>query len=108
MAQAVGCVGMSLDDFCRCTPSEFYAVWHAWHETWQWQDRSQWERTRTECLCMLQPYSRQKLTAQDVMAFSWDTEESEADSVKSEPSAALTREEEMVRYRAAKAKWGLK
>lgn len=105
MAQAVGCVGMSLDDFCRCTPSEFYAVWHAWHETLQWQDRSQWERTRTECLCMLQPYSRQKLTAQDVMTFSWDPEEN------TQPAAErpqLTHEEEMARYREAKRRLGLK
>lgn len=29
----MGCVGMRIDDFCRCTPFEFHAIAKAWHET---------------------------------------------------------------------------
>lgn len=27
---ALGCIGMSRDDFERCTPIEFYEVWKRW------------------------------------------------------------------------------
>ena len=36
----MGCIGMSLDDFERCTPSEFYAAWKQWHEQMERMERS--------------------------------------------------------------------
>ena len=52
----MGCIGMSLDDFERCTPSEFYAAWKQWHEQMERMERSSWERTRTLALVYVQPY----------------------------------------------------
>lgn len=105
MAVALGCIGMSLDDFCRCTPSEFYAVWDAWERMEQQRERQRWEQTRTQCLCALQPYSTHKLQPEDVMKFEWDHE---AEQPKGEEAPHMTHEEEMARYREIKRQWGLK
>lgn len=74
MGTAVGCIGMSVDDFCRCTPLEFSAVYQGWAEAEQRRERAAWERTRMQCTCMLQPYSKLGLKPQDVMKFAWDRE----------------------------------
>ncbi len=118
----MGCMGMSRDDFCRCTPSEFYAAYGAWGDMRQQRERAEWERARLQCLCALQPYSKKQLSARDVMKFPWD-EESEEGRVKSEEGRgkseetsfagrrerqSITREEMMERYRAARERAGLK
>ncbi len=65
---------MGLDDFERCTPSEFWQIHGAWQECFCNTQRGSWERVRMMCLCMLQPYSKKPLKASDVMVFPWDTE----------------------------------
>lgn len=99
---ALGCVGMSMDDFCRCTPSEFHEVYVCWHDHSERLDREMWERSRMECLCMLQPHSKQGLSAQDVMVFPWD------DVKKRNNGVELSHDELMARYREAKRRVGLK
>lgn len=106
---------MSRDDFCRCTPSEFYAVYMAWSEMRERADRGAWERTRMQCLCMLQPYSKKQLKARDVMQFPWDNEanasssgdRSEGASSSRNRDEGLSREEIMERYRKARERAGL-
>ena len=104
---AMGCMGMSMDDFCRCVPSEFYAAYDAWIEMREARERGAWERMRMQCLCSLQPYSKDKLSPQDIMRFPWEL--SEERRVKSEEfsSTAEGREELMERYRAAIKRAGL-
>lgn len=70
---AVGCIGMTVDDFCRCTPLEFSKVYECWAEGEQRRERAAWERTRLECTTMLQPYSKRGLKPTDVMKFAWDS-----------------------------------
>ena len=41
---AMGCMGMSMDDFCRCVPSEFYAAYEAWQELDSRREQAKWER----------------------------------------------------------------
>lgn len=94
-------MGMSLNDFCRCTPSEFQAAWQAWHEWHENEQRGEWERLRMACLCMLQPYSKNTLSPRDVMQFPWE-EEAE------KPQEEISNEELKRRYREAKAAAGLK
>ena len=113
----MGCMGMSMDDFCRCAPSEFYAAYEAWSEMRQQDDRGRWERARMQCLCTLQPYSKKQLKAEDIMQFPWD-EEANADVSNSTNSGdgssspsrenGLSHEELMARYRKAREKAGLK
>ena len=81
---AVGAIGMSVDDFCRCTPAEFRSVADAWHRAEEHRERSGWERTRMQCLYMLQPYSRHGLSPRDVMRFPWDEEESQTEKLTTE------------------------
>ena len=57
---------------------------------------------RMQCLCTLQPWSKSRLRAEDVMLFPWEVRTDE----KSSPGK-VDREEVLSRYRAAKAKVGL-
>ena len=58
-----------------------------------------------QCLCILQPYSKDKLKARDIMQFTWDKEvQAETPGVKEE----LSREEIMKRYKIAAKKAGLR
>lgn len=99
----MGCMGMSMDDFCRCAPSEFYAAYEAWSEMRQREEQGMWERMRMQCLCSLQPYSKSKLTPRDIMRFPWEAKIEER-GVKSEE---LSHEELMERYRKAREQFGL-
>lgn len=99
----MGCIGMSMDDFCRCTPSEFYEVWRAYRDHEQRQERGFWERIRMECLCTLQPHSKKKLTTRDIMTFPWE-KEVEVETQKE----TLTEKELCERVEWAKNRYGLK
>lgn len=68
-------MGMSIDDFCRCTPQLFLEIHEAYVKKMELAEQSLWERTRMECLYMLQPYSKKTLKASDVMTFPWDKKE---------------------------------
>lgn len=65
-------MGMSLKDFDLCTPPEFKKIFEKWREGEEQQMRRSWEQTRQLALCMLQPWSKNKLEAEDVMVFSWE------------------------------------
>lgn len=69
---AVGNIGMSFDDFCQCSPSEFSAIATAWHKGQEQLNRQQWEQARMLCLCSLQPYTKDRMKPTDVMRFPWD------------------------------------
>lgn len=101
---AMGCMGMSMMDFCLCTPSEFYETWKVWNEMQLRREREAWERARMECLCTLQPWSKKRLKARDVMRFEWD--DNSVDS-KCSRSNEMSREEIMKRYREARRKVGM-
>lgn len=96
-------MGMSLADFCRCTPSEYEKVWAQWRKREEEKERQAWERTRTQCLCMLQPWSEKRLEARDVMQFPWDENKKGRSEERPE-----SRDEIMSRYRAAKKAYGMK
>lgn len=93
---------MSMDDFCRCVPSSFYAAYEAWRELNERREQAQWERMRMQCLCSLQPYSKNTLKPGDVMRFPWE-EEKPADAAQT-GREELSHEELMARYREEKAK----
>ena len=101
MGIALGCIGMSMQDFERCTPSEFKATFDAWNGLQERIERSEWERVRMSCLCTLQPYSKKKLQASDIMEFPWEKQKTKAKKREE------TREEVNARYERAKRKFGL-
>ena len=97
-------MGMSCKDFERCTPTEFRWVWEKWNETEERRERGAWERMRYQCLCMLQPYSRKRMSVEDVMVFPWEKKEEtrEGDAV------VVSDAELMERYAEARERYGLK
>lgn len=99
----MGCMGKSLADFCRCTPSEYEKIWKSWREREERAERAAWERTRMLCLCMLQPWSEKRLEARDVMQFPWDGNKKGRSEERPE-----SKDEIMSRYRAAKKAFGMK
>lgn len=72
MGLAVGCIGMSRDDFCACDFDEFAAICHAWHERGDALSRDSWERTRTLAAITIQPHVRKKLTPRQLLPLPWD------------------------------------
>ena len=106
----MGCMGMGLDDFCRCTPSEFRAAWTAHAEREERLERDGWERVRMLAICSLQPYSQKRLEPADVMPLPWDKgkDGKTAPGARNAADAAMTREELVARYEEAKRRRGLK
>ena len=68
----------------------------------QSREHEEWEQVRMQCLCTLQPWSKKRLEARDIMEFPWDNVKD-----KSEENIP-NREEILKRYREAKRKAGLK
>lgn len=100
MGIATGCIGMSLQDFERCTPSEFRAVFDAWHERIQALERSGWEQTRFLGACVLRYGAKRMLDVRDVLPFPWDKTDSRS-STRNLSDAELK-----VRYESAKKRYG--
>ena len=119
---AMGCMGMTMKDFCQCAPSEFYAAWKAWSDAEDRRERGAWERMRMESVCVLQPYAKNRLKAKDVMVFPWETEAGTKTAAwkrhrtggatdttgEGTAEAPCGREEMMERYRRAMGARGLK
>lgn len=98
---------MSVDDFCRCTPLEFQAVYEGWAEAEQRRERAAWERTRMQCTCMLQPYSKRGLKPQDVMRFAWEMRNEECGMRNEAESEKLTAKQIRERFEKVKREQGL-
>lgn len=69
-------MGLSYEDFCACTPSEFKAIHDSWQERETHSYRDGWEQVRTLVGCVLPFYSTKKI--KDVMPFPWDKEKEKA------------------------------
>lgn len=104
MGLAMGCIGMSMCDFERCTPAEFYEVWSRWQEREQQDQRDAWEQTRMLALFMVQPWSKTRLTVQDILTFPWDNRQHpDCSIVNGDDSSNIE-----ARFEAARKRYGLK
>lgn len=101
MAIAVGCIGMSVEDFERCTPSEFTEIGKIWLEREEYTNKRTWEQTRLIGYSSLRPYLKPGVTAEQIFPLSWDGK-------KENTANEISKEEFKARYAAAKKKWGLK
>lgn len=72
MGIALGCIGLSLDDFFALTPEEFCSVCKAWQETRDALYRDSWERTRTHATILVQPHTKKQITARQLLPLPWD------------------------------------
>ena len=68
----MGCVGMSLDDFDHCTPSEFNAIAEQWRSNQRRLSIEGWDQARTIAVSVLQPYSKKPLKLTDICVLSFD------------------------------------
>jgi hypothetical protein len=93
-----------MDDFCRCTPSEFSEVWKCFQQQEVRKERSAWERNRWLAVCVVQPYSKKTLGVKDIAVFPWEKEE----PTRQDAKPAMSTEEIMVKYREALKQYGFK
>lgn len=67
-------MGMSSDDFERCTPTEFSEACNKWQQHQEMEMRRSWEQTRFLALVSLQPFSKKPIHPEDIVTFNWDKE----------------------------------
>jgi hypothetical protein len=65
-------VGLSLDDFCRLTPDEFYECSKACHDQFEMLQQAEWERMRMLATITIQPHVKNKLTPAALLPFPWE------------------------------------
>lgn len=94
LGMAVGCIGMSHDDFCKCTFEEFESICKIWREMTERQSRDTWERARTIATIIIQPHVKKKITPQQLLPLPWDKEKQNHQSEAPE----LTAEEKRKRF----------
>ncbi len=99
---AVGCVGLSLDDFCRLNFEEFESICKSWREMNERQERDNWERTRILAAICIQPHIKKKITPRQLLPLPWDRT---GNKQKSE-APILSREEQRARFEELKNKLG--
>lgn len=59
----MGSIGLSRQDFCLCSPSEFMAVYDAYAD----RVRGEWERTRVIAYCCVVPYMKERVSIDEFM-----------------------------------------
>lgn len=92
LGYALGCIGLSYDDFCRLTPEEFGAVSKAYQEYREAEYRGEWERMRLLATITIQPHVKKKMTPQALLPFEWDRQKPKAEFVsKDEDKKRLER-----------------
>ncbi|WP_302612343.1 hypothetical protein [uncultured Muribaculum sp.] len=69
---AVGCIGLSLDDFCKLGYGEFESICKAWREMREDECRDAWERARTVAAISIQPHIKKKITPVQLLPLPWD------------------------------------
>ncbi len=80
---ATGCVGMSISDFERCTPSEFTSIATRWRSMRDQDRKDRWERMRTLATVFLAPWTRKKLNPKEVIPLAWDKKDNPAQPERS-------------------------
>ena len=81
---ALGCVGLSLPDFCALTPSEFRAVCDAWGRRNEGLEQGAWERMRLLATITIQPHVKKRLTPGQLLPLPWDRKRPAAPPVSKE------------------------
>ncbi len=91
----MGCIHLSYDDFCRCTPTEFASISKAYHDQRETDYKDGWERARAIIVATLRPHLKGRPTAQKVYPLPWDKKAQAKSRKKPKP---LTAEESKERF----------
>lgn len=91
MGIAIGCVGMSFDDFCKCDHDEFRAICEAWRRKEENKNREEWERMRIMSAISIQPHVKNKITPKQLLPMPWDKDKPSRASKDESPEARKKR-----------------
>ncbi len=92
---ALGCVGLSLPDFCALTPSEFRSVCDAWGRHSEGLEQGSWERMRLLATITIQPHVKKRLTPGQLLPLPWEKPK----DARPHPPSTKERVQEMMRKR---------
>lgn len=82
MGIAVGRVGMSREDFERCTPLEFTKIVQAANEKTEAIIRAGWEQTRVQVVSVANMFSKKSIDMREAFPLPWDNENNAAAEVR--------------------------
>ena len=95
-------MGMSLDDFCRCTPGEFRAVYDSWFSNQEMLMHRDWEVGRYIATMAVQPYSKTALKPIDMITFPWENNNGNGAAVPKGTSSKEKMEELWAKWKGLK------
>ncbi|MBD5262247.1 MAG: hypothetical protein HDS38_08985 [Bacteroides sp.] len=98
LGTAIGCIGLSLEEFSQLYFEEFESVCRAWQEMYDAQERGAWERTRVLASICIQPHVRKKITPRQILPLPWDRGQHK--TISHEPE--MTREQQKERFEELK------
>lgn len=72
MGIAIGCIGMSYDDFMWLDFAEFRSIYGAWRRHREEAEQSEWERMRMLASICISPHVKHAPTPQRLLPFPWE------------------------------------
>lgn len=77
---ALGCIGLSYDDFCKLGYDEFAAVYNAYASRRDADFKDEWQRMRLAATLVIQPHLKQKITPERLLPFPWEVQQKRANN----------------------------
>lgn len=93
---AIGCIGMSFEDFEAVTPDEFRAIHRLYMQREESRLHDEWERIRTHATIIVQSFSKKKLEAKKILHFPWDGKVERKSKLREAPRSDKARFEKLV------------
>ncbi len=72
MGIAIGCIGMSYDDFMWLDFAEFRSIYGTWRKCKEEVEQSEWERMRMLASICISPHVKHAPTPQRLLPFPWE------------------------------------
>lgn len=101
---ALGCIGLSYNDFCRLDFDEFAAVYKAYAELRDTDLKDRWQRMRLLATIVIQPHlsKRKTITPEKLLPLPWDRKPGR----KGEMKVTMTKEQQRRRMEELTKKLG--
>ena len=95
LGEAVGNIGLTLDDFCRLYLSELEAIFDAYNKRKESEYHDEWERMRLQATILVQPHIKKKMTPRALLPLPWD----KSDKPNAAKAEVLSKEEALKRFK---------
>lgn len=93
----MGCIGMTRDDFCKCTYEEFDSICEAWQRMRREDSRDAWERARIMATIAIQPHVKKRMTPRQLLPLPWNSHKPDG-ATSPDFNRHLTPEEQRKRF----------